>query len=426
MTGTLNGLAFEQDTTVAVSVSAGTATETTDYTGTTATLRINAGQTSGMATLVLTPVSDDLDEDDETVAVEGTVHGLEVTHATVTITDDDGAVTGVVLEVSPTEVGESAGATTLTVTATLEGNTTLASETEVTVSVGDGGTATSGTDYDAVPDFSVTIPAGMSSGTGTITLTPQDDMVAEGDETVSVAGSAAGLEVTGTELTITDEDAAPTKLSLSVSPTSVTENTSATTVTATARLEGNTTLANETEVTVSVGDGGTATSGTDYDAVPDFTVTIPAGMSSGTGTFTLTLRDDTSVERDETVAIEGTATGFTVTGTELTIIDVEAAPIHRTLAVSAWLARFGRTVAGQAVEAVSERVSRGSLEATDGEFRRCESTRGAGGVRAAYGTRRDASGWAARRSRRVAERVRRSGSGGWGRSELGDKHGSGD
>ena len=89
--GTLNGGAFTQNTAVALTVSAGTAAETDDYAAGTATLTILAGQTAGTATLTLTPVDDDIDEEDETVIVKGTVTGLEVTPDTVTITDNDSA-----------------------------------------------------------------------------------------------------------------------------------------------------------------------------------------------------------------------------------------------------------------------------------------------------------------------------------------------
>ena len=61
-------------------------------------------------------------------------------------------------------------------------------------------------------------------------------------------------------------------------------------------------------MTVSVGDGGdSATSGTDYAAVTDFTVTVPAGRTSGSAPFTLTPVDDTLVEGTEIVSVDGTA-----------------------------------------------------------------------------------------------------------------------
>ena len=47
-----------------------------------------------------------------------------------------------------------------------------------------GGTATSGTDYQAINNFTLTIAANQTSGTGTFTFTPTDDSVAESSETV--------------------------------------------------------------------------------------------------------------------------------------------------------------------------------------------------------------------------------------------------
>ena len=116
----------------------------------------------------------------------------------VTVNDDETVSTGLTLSVSPGSVGEAAGATTVTVTATLNaGARTVA--TAVSVSVGKtGDSATSGTDYTSVNDFTVTIVAEQTSGTGTFTLTPTDDGIAEGNETVSVTGSVTGLTVTDT------------------------------------------------------------------------------------------------------------------------------------------------------------------------------------------------------------------------------------
>ena len=80
-------------------------------------------------------------------------------------------------------------------TATLGGSVTLSGATEVTVSVG-GGSATSGTDYTAVENFTLTIAATESRGTGTFTLTPTQDSISEDDETIDVTGAASGFAVT--------------------------------------------------------------------------------------------------------------------------------------------------------------------------------------------------------------------------------------
>ena len=66
-----------------------------------------------------------------------------------------------------------------------------------------GGTATSGTDYAEVSDFTVTIPRESASGSGTFTLTPTQDDIAEGDETIDITGAADGFTVTKAEMTLT-------------------------------------------------------------------------------------------------------------------------------------------------------------------------------------------------------------------------------
>ena len=92
-----------------------------------------------------------------------------------------------------------------------------------------------GTDYTAVADFKLTIAATESSGTGTF------------DETIDVTGTAGGFTVTKAEMTLTDDETAPTDDRADDRP--------------------------DFDVTVSVG-GGSATSGTDYPAVENFTLTI--------------------------------------------------------------------------------------------------------------------------------------------------------
>ena len=110
----------------------------------------------------------------------------------------------------PTEVQEGAGATAVTVTATLN-TEAFDVDSEVAVQVA-GGTATAGDDFAAVPDFTLTIPAGQLSGTATFTLTPVDDGVIESaTETVAVTGTTTvtGLTVTpstGVTVLIRDDD----------------------------------------------------------------------------------------------------------------------------------------------------------------------------------------------------------------------------
>ena len=334
VTATLDGsVTLPGATAVTVSVGGGTATSGTDYTAVSDfTVTIPQETASGTATFTLTPTQDDIAEGDETIDVTGAATDFTVTEAEMTLTDDDTAAASITLTTSPTSVGEDDDATTVTVTATLDGSATLLTATEVTVSVG-GGTATSGTDYTAVSDFTVTIPQETASGTATFTLTPTNDAIAEGDESIDVTGTATDFTVTKAEVTLTDDDTAPASITLTVSPTSVGEDDGATTVTVTATLDGSVTLPGATEVTVSVG-GGTATSGTDYTAVSNFTVTIPKETASGTATFTLTPTQDTIAEGDESIDVTGAADGFTVTKAEVTLTDDETAPASITLTVS--------------------------------------------------------------------------------------------
>ena len=165
-----------------------------------------------------------------------------------------------------------------------------------------------------------------------------NDTLGEGAETVSVTGrtTVSGLSVSGTELTITDDDSASTEVELSVSLRWVSENAGGSPVTVTGTLDGGA-RTEATTVTVSVGaTGDSATEGTDYATVNDLTLTIDAGQPSGTATFTLTLTNDTLGEGAETVSVTGRTTvpGLSVSGTELMITDDDSASTEVELSVS--------------------------------------------------------------------------------------------
>ena len=320
VTAATDGDTFASDRTVTVSVGdSGTATSGTDYAAVAdIDITIKAGLTSATADFTLTPTQDTVVEGDETVGVDGTSTGETVNGTDVSITDDDS--TDITLRVSPSSVAENGGATTVTVTAVTDGDTFSADRT-VTVSVG-GSTdsAASGTDYTAVADFDVTITAGNTSGSADFTLPPTQDTIIEGDETITVSGSATGLTVNDPgPITLTDDDS--TDITLSANLASVSEGASATTVTVTAASDGDTFKTART-VSVTVGKSGDgATSGTDYAAVTGFDVTIPAGGASGSAAFTLTPTADSVAEGDESISLQGTATGLTVIDGSMTLAD---------------------------------------------------------------------------------------------------------
>ena len=294
-----------------------------DYEFTSGTVVFTAGSSDGDTRTVTIPVCPGrtFPEDGywftfEFLEVTGAGFTEEGAMAIGTILPEPGS-TAIALTLNPPSVAEGAGDTEVVVTATLDAGA-RPEATEVTVSVGDmGDSATSGTDYDAVNNFTVTISSGQTSGTGTFTLTPMDDNVAEGEETLTVSGSADGLTGDTAALTLTDDDPASTAIALTLNPTSVAEDAGGTEVTVTASLDAGA-RTEATEVTVSVGDmGDSATSGTDYDAVNNFTVTISSGQTSGTGTFTLTPMDDNVAEGEETLTVSGTS-ALPVTSEELT------------------------------------------------------------------------------------------------------------
>ena len=105
-----------------------------------------------------------------------------MTGASLTLEDDETASTGVTLSVNPASVGEADPAAAVVVTATLDGAAQRAAATAVTVAVGEGGRQCDGGDglRHRVADFTVTIGAGVTSGTGTFTLTPTQDLLSRG------------------------------------------------------------------------------------------------------------------------------------------------------------------------------------------------------------------------------------------------------
>ena len=311
-----------------------------------AALSIAAGTTASTGAVTITAVDNDIDAPNKTVTVSATASGRDVanpTSQTLTITDDDAAPSGITLSVSPTAVGEEDSETEITVTATVNGTTRYADAKTVTVSVG-GGTAISGTDYDAVANFDITIAASDASKAGTFDLTPINDVLSEANETINVAGTSGSLTITPTTVTITDDDAAPGAITISVdadtgtdgTQTTIAENGGAKTVRVTATITGETRFVEAKTVTLEVGaDADSATEGTDYREVTSKSIPINAGAASGYVEFTLTPTDDTRHEASETISLDGSLAGLTVSDGSLSITDNDAAPTTLTLTVDA-------------------------------------------------------------------------------------------
>ncbi len=278
-----------QDVTVSLGFS-GTATNGADYSASSNTMVILAGQTSGSITL--TGINDATFEGNESIVVDvtGVTNGLEngTQSVTATITDDD-SQPSVSLELTGSPLAENGGLAS--VRATLSNPSTQ----DVTVSLGFSGTATNGADYSASSNTMV-ILAGQTSGS--ITLTGINDATFEGNESivVDVTGVTNGLE-NGTQsvtATITDDDSQPS-VSLELTGSPLAENGGLASVRAT--------LSNPStqDVTVSLGFSGTATNGADYSASSN-TMVILAGQTSGS--ITLTALDDLLLEGVESIVLD--------------------------------------------------------------------------------------------------------------------------
>ncbi len=138
-----------------------------------------------------------------------------------TIEDDD--ETDIALSVAPSSVAEGAAATSVTVTAKTDGDTFKTPGPDGERGElhgrrrgdGDRRAPRQGTDYTTVADFKISPShAGQTSGEGTFTLTPTDDKIVEGEEKITVSGTATDLTVNGTSVKLTDDDS--TDIALSV------------------------------------------------------------------------------------------------------------------------------------------------------------------------------------------------------------------
>ena len=283
-------------------------------------LTIAALATESTGAVAVTAVDDAIDAPDREVTVSGTVTspaGMAAPASeTLTITDDEGTPT-VTLTVEPDEVSEGDGETDVIVTATLNG-AARSVPTAVAVVV-DGGTAVSGTDFETVQSFVLTILEREANATHTFRLSPREDDAVEDAETVLVRGTNADLTVHEATVTIRDNDAPSTMVKLSAMQSRVSENAGPTDVMVKAELNAAPRDV-ETKVMVSV-DPGTATPEEDYEDIQDFEMVIPPNQMSTTRSFMLKPRDDTEVEDDETLLLHGTTSDLDVEPAIVTITD---------------------------------------------------------------------------------------------------------
>jgi hypothetical protein len=304
----------------------GTGVLNTDYSTTGDSISISKGVISGSVTVQALP--DNLSEGNKTIIADitSTSNATEndAQTQTINIIDDEGAPT-VTLTASSNAISETGGSTTLTATSS------VATTADITVGLAYSGTATNGSDY-GTGATSITITAGQTTGTTTLSTTSDSSVEASETLIVDISSVTGGASNSATEnsiqqqtITISDDDTAT--VTLAVSSNTIAE--AAGTATATATLS----QATFENVIVSLGYSGTATNGTDY-ATPASSITIVAGQTTGTTTLTATV--DASVEASETiiVTITGVSGGsVSESGTQtqtVSVIDDDVATVSLT------------------------------------------------------------------------------------------------
>ena len=315
------------------------ATAGTDYTASTGTVEILAGDTS--ATFTVETTQDSLYEGDEVfrarlgdaVRVDDADTEVAVPLGTsslvATILDDDAQPTDITLTATPATVDEGAGETEFTVTGTLTGSTRLTGDVEITLNLE--GSVSEDEDVDDTDPPTLTISAGQASGTTTISATPLDDEVDDDGASIRITGTSDGFDVAQAVVTVTDDDDAPTGVTLALSQNAIGEGDGETELTVTATLTGGGLRTEDTQVVLSVegvsipstveGEDPSVAAGSNDFTAQAVTLTIPARQRSGTAIVTITPVDDNLTEGPETARISGENDDLDVTPARLTIED---------------------------------------------------------------------------------------------------------
>lgn len=269
ITATLSQPTFE-NVTLTLGYS-GTAVANQDYSASSSSIVITAGQVSGIATLVA--LTDTFSESNETVIV--TIDGVsgggaierDEQQLTVSIIDEGPVTAGI--SIDNAELSESGGSGLISVALTRP-----VSEATV-VKLGFVGEATLDVDY-TLSATELTIPAGQT--TAQIAISIVQDLVVETTETVSifiqeVSGNVGLVPATNQVLvSIIDDDTV--SVSLSVSSSSIFEGVGSTVITADLNQ------ASSTDTTITVGLSGTAIVDKDF-ILSSMEINIPAGSLSG-------------------------------------------------------------------------------------------------------------------------------------------------
>lgn len=287
----------------------GTAANPADHDAVAGNFVIAAGATT--ASMSITLADDSIDEAVETIiltmgSVVNATAGAQTTH-TVSAIDNEAPPELSIADVNPQE-GDGTISLTVTLSPASGQNVTFDWSTMDV-------TATGGNDFTAVAPTSVTIAAGATSAVVNVAIT--NDSLYETNETFWVTLNNqvnANFADTTAVVTILDNDAAPTVSFTAAAPT-VAENVGTVTVSVTQSTASG--MTTSIPFTVS---GSATGGGTDHN-LSNGTITIPAGQTSASTTFTVT--DDGSTESTETVILTmGSVSGATASAPTTSTISI--------------------------------------------------------------------------------------------------------
>ncbi|GAA0540526.1 hypothetical protein GCM10009415_22980 [Chitinophaga japonensis] len=268
-----------------------------------------------------------------------TAHATENT-ATANIADDDNTTANRTLTVTASIPDAEEGTTPVPgeFTLSLPAGITVARDLQVTFALG--GKAVNGTDYQQISPLTVTIPAGQSSAT--VTITPVNNNIIDGDRDVVL--SVSTITVTGgnpygaftaspdnAALTIHDDDDTPENRQVSAiaSTPDAYEDPAAANRDGVFTVSLPTGLTAAEPLTVSFTLTGAAVNGTDYQNVTPLTVTIPAGQNAAT--VTITPVDNNLIDGDRAATLTITQVDLP-TGSSLQPFSPAAAPANEATA----------------------------------------------------------------------------------------------
>ena len=336
-------------------------------------IEIGANATRGTTTLTFEP-SDDGNDADDAVRIDGSASGYEVAGATLTIEEPAVRMTPRILASAREVLRESAGE--VSVRLRLEhpppDATAVAGYTGCRLRLGVGGDAETPGDATFSGQVDLTLANGWSAAADLLTVV--DDTVQEKEETLIVEGYCAGstsgldpphadLESVPLSLTIVDND--DPVMWLSVRPRNIREGAGEQTVTVSAETDA----APDSALTVNLILGAGA-----YDTTGLRFIEIGAGETSGSTELTFDPGHDGNRTAD-TVRIDGRAPGYVVHSTSLTINE----RLGQDLPVI--VASVADTTLAESADGVNVRLTLDHPPETDGEggYTGCRLRLGAGG-----------------------------------------------